>query len=154
MSESPDSSRANQMSLELYLDAGAHTPARAHLDDIGLDICPVALLSQVGTVYYLATGVHVKPPPGYYVEVIARSSLSSRGWQLANGVGIVDPSYTDEIVLAVSPLDPRHLLSVESLLGQRIAQLVVRHAIQLPATIRTSPFGESRGGSGSTGSAP
>jgi dUTP pyrophosphatase len=97
------------MPLELYFGAGAHTPTRAHLDNIGLDLCPIALHTQVGIVYYLGTGVHVKPSAGYYVEVIARSSLGSRGWQLANGVGIIDPSYTDEIILAVSPLDRRHL---------------------------------------------
>lgn len=39
------------------------------------------------------TGIKVEPPTGYYCEIVPKTSIVEHGVMMANGVGIVDPSY-------------------------------------------------------------
>ena len=39
------------------------------------------------------TGIKVEPPPGYYCEIVPRSSIVKAGVMLANSTGIIDPTY-------------------------------------------------------------
>lgn len=77
----------------------AFIPSYAHADDVGMDLVCVAETKRtwgqnddVATIMY-DTGIAVCPPDGYYTEIVARSSLSKSGWMVANGIGIIDPSY-------------------------------------------------------------
>lgn len=45
------------------------------------------------------TGLSLTPPPGYYVEMIARESLHKHGYFLATGTSIIDPGFTGEIIV-------------------------------------------------------
>lgn len=142
----------------------AKIPTRAHDTDTGYDLyadkveytdCPPQI-----TVY---TGIAVQPEPGYYVEVYPRSSVSKKCIQLANSVGIIDETYTGQIILKFNMI-PDHIDNSDSAtllypveaqiaVGEKIAQMVVRKRIDadfievsyLDNTVR------GEGGFGSTG---
>ena len=79
----------------------AAIPSRAHLTDVGHDLLLIERLhvdqDEVGKVTYFDTGVILTPSAGYYIQIVARSSLMKHGYMLANGVGIIDPGYTGTI---------------------------------------------------------
>jgi len=77
-------------------------PSRAHKSDVGYDLTAIRKhkILENGVILY-DTGVGVTPPPGYYIEIVSRSSISKTGYMLANGMGIVDPSYTGNLYLAL-----------------------------------------------------
>lgn len=80
----------------------AVTPTRAHFSDVGLDLTAIKEYKILpnGVVLY-DTGIAVSPPPGYYIEIVPRSSMSKTGWMLANSVGTIDPSYTGNLFIAL-----------------------------------------------------
>lgn len=94
----------------LVRDDRARLPAKAGPQEVGYDlVCiqKVKHLAPIGvplTMY--DTGICVKPPEGYYVEIVPRSSIVKHGVFLANSVGIIDPTYRDtlKVVLAGSPM--------------------------------------------------
>lgn len=96
-------------------------PTRAHDTDVGFDI---SIVDKKGEGFLFHTDlVVVFNDPTLYGELYARSSLSKHGLQLANGVGIIDPSYRGELFVALCALpncDP--LLTFP----MRAAQLVIK----------------------------
>lgn len=82
-------------------------PSRAHPLDIGLDLTAINKYKRLnnGVIMY-DTGIAVKPPEGYYVEILPRSSISKTGWMLANSIGTVDPNYTGNLYIALAPVHP------------------------------------------------
>jgi dUTP pyrophosphatase len=85
----------------------AVTPSRTNHTDIGLDLVAIAkhkVYPNGATLY--DTGIAVSPPPGYYIELVPRSSISKTGWILANSVGTIDPSYTGNLFIALIRVDP------------------------------------------------
>lgn len=85
----------------------AVTPTRAYPTDIGFDLTAIGLekIYENGVMLY-DTKIAVKPPPGYYVEILPRSSLSKTGWMLANSVGTIDPDYTGNLMIALVRVVP------------------------------------------------
>ena len=82
-------------------------PSRVYPTDIGMDLVCIAKKmrtwdenDQTSLIMY-DTGIAVSPPEGYYIEIVSRSSMSKSGWMLANGVGIVDPSYRGSLKVAM-----------------------------------------------------
>ena len=51
------------------------------------------------------TGLIIQPPPGYYIEVVPRSSLSKSGYIQSNSIGIIDPNYLDTIKVPLTRVD-------------------------------------------------
>lgn len=80
-------------------------PKKAYTSDVGYDLTAIGVHSRLpcGTILY-NTGLSVSPPFGFYLEVLPRSSLSKTGFVLSNSVGIIDPSYRGDILIALSPL--------------------------------------------------
>ena len=69
--------------------------------------------------------------PTWYAELYARSSLHSKGFMLANGVGIIDPSYQGELLVALCPVPGLIIYNYEDQLHNmhypaRVAQLVFK----------------------------
>jgi dUTP pyrophosphatase len=126
-------------------------PSRAHPLDIGLDLTAIKKHKTLphGVIMY-DTGIAVKPPEGYYIEILPRSSISKTGWMLANSVGTVDPNYTGNLYIALAPV---HLDVPEIELPFCKCQLVVRKAEYLDVTEVSSLDDTDRGsgGFGSTG---
>lgn len=87
------------------------------------------------------TGIAVQPETGYYVEVFPRSSVSKKYMHLANSVGIIDESYTGEIILNFDLVPSGEIVEYDGsysiaympesdvAIGEKIAQLVVRKRI-------------------------
>lgn len=84
----------------------AEVPVRAHASDAGFDIVVTHLTGTVGKVGFYGTGLSVRPPLGFWFALFPRSSLSKTGYMLANGVGVIDPSYSGEVVVALRKVDP------------------------------------------------
>ena len=47
------------------------------------------------------TGVSVKPPAGYYIDVVPRSSFSKTGYIFSNSVGVIDSTYRGTIKIMI-----------------------------------------------------
>lgn len=87
-------------------DVNAVTPIKAHNSDIGWDLTAIKEHKRLSdhTVLY-DTGIRIKPPPGYYTEILPRSSITKTGYMLANSVGTIDPSYRGNLYIAVRKID-------------------------------------------------
>ena len=82
------------------LDANAVIPSYAHDGDAGLDVSIIGVHQQYSNnLTHYKTGLAVNPPPGYYFEMFARSSLHKRGYNLGTGVSVFDPGYRGEIIV-------------------------------------------------------
>ena len=132
-------------------------PSRAHPTDVGLDLTAIEIYQRLpssGAILY-RTGLIGLAPPGCYLELVSRSSISKTGWVLANGIGTIDPHYTGELYIALNRLNPE---APELTLPFCVCQLVVRQAIYAePVFIKGNNLqadeGErGAGGFGSTGS--
>lgn len=96
------------METFVKLDEGAILPTRAHPTDTGYDLHIIRAetvenntVNDTTTVKF-DTGVHIRPPKGYYFDVVPRSSFSKLGLTFANSVGVIDDTYTGSIKLVVT----------------------------------------------------
>ena len=105
----------------------AITPTRAHKSDIGYDLTVIEVYKAISddTTLY-DTGISVKPPDGYYLEIIPRSSLSKTGWMLSNSVGTIDPDYRGSLLIALTKVD--HTNPCQLVVPFTKCQLVLRKA--------------------------
>lgn len=88
-------------------DPQAIMPKKARPSDVGYDLTIIKKIKDMtSNVVLYDTGVKVQPMHGMYAEVVPRSSLSKSGYMLANSVGIIDPSYTGNIMIALVKIDP------------------------------------------------
>lgn len=70
----------------------------------------------------IGVGFALEPPRGYFAAIFPRSGLSTKeGLRLANSVGIVDPSYRNEIAVVLYN-DSDEVRKIEP--NERIAQIV------------------------------
>ncbi len=128
----------------------AELPTRAHPTDAGLDLAASETTHIApGVVTLVPTGIAVAIPEGHVGILAARSSLASKkAMTLANGVGVIDAGFRDEIKVPVIPLDGCHNL-IQA--GQKIAQLIIL-PIALPTVEVVSELPESVRGNGGFGS--
>lgn len=148
--------------LECYkLDPRVRLPTRVHQTDVGYDVY-AHLLSETGAgltraihqkgTTAIPTGLVVRPPDGYYVQVCSRSGLATRGLFVANAPGIVDPDYVGEIIVLMfnGGFETQYVKH-----GDRIAQLVLAPAVYAEvAELRERPKSSERGISGFGSSGP
>jgi dUTP diphosphatase len=131
-------------------------PARAHASDAGLDLTAMAVEAQRPGVFAFDTGISLQAEPGYYCEVVPRSSIVKSDFLQANSVGVIDPDYRGRIRVVlryVGTAPDGGAAQAQALLGTRIAQLLVRRVepvdVQEAETLDETPRGS--GGFGSTG---
>lgn len=124
---------AQPLSVKLLDVDAAVIPFRAHASDTGLDITPIAVRKQLrADTWLLGTGIAVKPPLGFYIDMVGRSSISKTDVTLANSVGIIDEQYRGELMMAVTvkagvdltTFDPQSLIT-----GKPLGQLILRPLI-------------------------
>jgi len=101
----------------------AVAPARLHPNDAGLDLTVIRLVKKVGNVEMYGTGLKVSPTYGHYFDLVPRSSIIKTGYILANSVGVIDPSYTGEVLVALLKVDPN---APDLALPARVVQLIQR----------------------------
>ena len=102
-------------------------------------------------VAYVPLNVVVEPPEGYYVALVARSSLHKRGLMSATGFSVGDADFagnTDEYVAALYNFTDADVVVMR---GDRIMQVVISPHVRV-GFIEVEDMGnESRGGFGTTG---
>lgn len=142
---------ASRSVLNFTADDGC-IPQRAHLGDAGRDLKAAEntyLSPRMGGM--VGTGVKVAVPHGHVGLVFERSSLHRRGLTLENKVGVIDPGYEGEIMLALRNVGDEGVLIEQ---GERLAQImVVPLATHVWRRVPTLPGHSARGegGFGSTG---
>ena len=121
-------------------------PTKAHLSDSGYDLTIVKKVKDYSssTAMY-DTGIIVRPPFGYYCEVVGRSSISKTGYMLSNNIGIIDSSYTGTIKVVLTKVD-KELPNIT--LPYKIAQLIVKPMIMCQAKVSGTFDGTLRGSGG------
>lgn len=120
----------------------------------GMDVCAAndeAIVLEPGDVRAVPTGLFLAVPPGFEVQVRARSGLALRhGVTLVNGVGSIDSDYRGEVRVILGNIG-REPVRIER--GMRIAQLVVARVARAEVVEVERLAGTARGagGFGSTG---
>ena len=104
-------------------------PHKQRVSDSGYDLTLVSEVKQIGRVTLYGTGVTAEPPPGYYLDVVPRSSIIRSGYILANSVGIIDQAYRGEILVPLIKLDDS---APDLELPARVAQLIPRPILHFP----------------------
>jgi deoxyuridine 5'-triphosphate nucleotidohydrolase len=136
-------------------DPVAIIPSKARLSDAGYDISIIKKHKQLtSNTILFDTGISLKIPIGFYVEVVPRSSLSKSGWMLANSVGIIDVGYRGNIYIALTKTCP-DAIDIENQLPFRCCQLLFKKQwfVDMIEENPNNSIGTSRdkGGYGSTG---
>ncbi len=108
------------------LDKNAILPYKTRVTDTGYDISVIEMKEISKDIYMCDTKISVEPPPGYYFDVIGRSSLPKNNMHFIGGVGIIDKSYVGPIKLILQQIDTS--LSLPEL-PFRCAQLIPRQFI-------------------------
>lgn len=131
-------------------DPKAVLPTKANPSDVGYDLTVVGVAKRLSeNVALYDTGIQIRPPRGYYAEIVPRSSLSKSGYVLANSVGIVDPGYAGNLLVALARVDPG-AAPVE--LPFRCCQLVFRRQEHVRFRVDDSRGDETARGTGGFGS--
>ena len=128
----------------------AVTPSRAHPLDSGFDITVIRVVNPnfgPGVVLF-GTGLIVRPPDGYYVDMVARSSTCKQGWGVANAVGIIDAQYRGELCVPMFKLSPD---AKELELPARVAQIIIRR-LEMADIEEVENVGDTQRGAGGFGS--
>lgn len=126
----------------------AVAPSKGDASDSGYDIVLLEKVKEIGAVSLYDTAISVVPAPGYYFDLVPRSSIIKSGYILANSVGIIDRSYRGKVMVALIKIDP----DAEDLpLPNRLAQLVPRK-IEHHAFLQTSEAAQTARGAGGFGS--
>lgn len=137
----------------LKIKQNAVVPTYGSPDSAGADLYSAdeTLVIEPNETVMVHTGIAIELPKGYAGLIYARSGLASkRGLAPANKVGVIDPDYRGEIMVA---LHNHSSLPQTVEAGERIAQLVVTPFIQADFEVSDTLSDTERGagGFGSTG---
>lgn len=129
-------------------------PARAHASDVGIDLTAYAMIPKRDRVFFFDTGISVQMDEGWYVEIMPRSSICKTDFILANSVGVIDPDYRGIVYVPMRYVgEGDGQAAAEALVGQRIAQLLVRklEACQIVEAEKLNETVRGAAGFGSSG---
>lgn len=118
--------------------------------DVGFDLTIVNVYQTISNkITLFETDVALDIPPGYYVELVPRSSMSKTGYMLANSVGVIDPAYLGSLKVPLVKID---LTMPDLQLPCKIAQLILKPYVYANVTQvdYIQPTTRGNGGFGST----
>ena len=98
-----------QISYKL-LHQHALPPSKTRMSDAGYDLSIIKLHKNINsTTNMYSTGIKLFIPNGYYIRLVARSSLPKYGYMISNSEGIIDQGYTGEIFVQLTQIcdDPK-----------------------------------------------
>ena len=132
------------------INMDAVIPCKGHPLDTGFDVTAIRIAKEnFGPgVTLFGTGLIIRPPDGYYIDMVARSSTCKLGWGIANHVGIIDAQYRGELCIPMFKLSPD---AKDLELPARIAQIIVRR-LELADVEEVENVGETNRGAGGFGS--
>lgn len=87
-------------------DPNAFIPTKNLESDVGYDLTIIKKIKNLtpSTSLY-DTGIKINLDYGYYTEIVPRSSLSKSGYILANSIGIIEKSYSGNLLVALTKID-------------------------------------------------
>jgi deoxyuridine 5'-triphosphate nucleotidohydrolase len=134
-------------------DNNAIIPSKVRESDVGYDLTIIKKVKDFNnTTTLYDTGISINIQPGYYAEIVARSSLSKSGYILTNSVGIIDPGYRGNLFIALSKIDKE---SPDIQLPFKCCQLIIKKQVfvnlYIDDTDDTYNTNRNSGGFGSTG---
>lgn len=128
---------------------GMQLPERAHETDSGLDLTLMKVIEKRENIFFFDTGVSVEAPAGYYTELFPRSSIYKHDFFMVNSVGIIDHGYRGGLFMPMRYLgDGNGRDAAESLVGQRIGQLILRRMEPCRIQVVSDLSDTERGGKG------
>lgn len=103
----------------------AKIPTKAHNTDNGYDLYAVSVeYDEDMDCYVYHTGVSIKVPVGYSLDVIPKSRHRKTNCYMPNTPGDVDPGYTGEILVNYKPRISRKLLKFINRITLAINKLI------------------------------
>ena len=97
----------------MLLHPDAKIPTKAHATDNGYDIYATSVeYDEEIDCYIYHTGISVKVPIGYSLDVIPKSRHRKTNSYMPNTPGDVDPGYTGEILVNYKPRLPRIIRNI------------------------------------------
>ncbi len=131
---------------KLYPDA--KMPTKGNETDAGYDIY-VHRFEDLGDYLIVYSGIAIQPEKGFYTELVSRSSVYKKGLILHNGIGIIDNSYTGEIISIF--YKTKCFKGIE--IGDRLSQLIPKkqYFFEPHEVEELSETERGSGGFGSTG---
>lgn len=134
-------------------DPNAIIPCKGHESDVGYDLTIIKKFKQLtpSTILY-DTGIKLNVDYGYYIEIVPRSSLSKSGYILANSIGIIEKSYSGNLLVALTKID-KEMPDLE--LPFKCCQLIFKpqislNLIEMKDQTTLEETSRSNGGFGST----
>lgn len=149
----------NKLNMELKikrLNEKAIMPIRAHEGDAGLDLTCTDITTEINEcgqlilVYH--TGLAIELPTDYVGLLVPRSSISMKSLTQCNSCGILDETYTGEVMFKMK--STTDVVPAVYKVGERIGQLVIVPCVK-PTITEVSELDKTDrgdGGFGSTGS--
>lgn len=130
-------------------DPRAVTPAMGTPDSTGFDLTAISVFKRIDdrTALY-NTHIRVKPPRGYYTEILPRSSISKSGYMLANSVGVIDADYRGDLLIALTKINEK---APDLQLPLKICQLIMRKREEF-AMVEVEALDDTERGAGGFGS--
>ena len=89
----------------VLLNDNAVVPKKNNESDSGYDVTLLGISKTYGKTILCHTGLAIKPPDGYYFDLVPRSSIVKTGYIQTNGVGIIDADYRGEILVPLTKID-------------------------------------------------
>jgi len=126
-------------------------PYKKRASDSGWDLTLIREIRKNGLMTLYGTGIKITPEYGWYFDLVPRSNIIDTGYLMANSIGVIDRTYTGEIMVGLIKFDPN---KPDLALPYRIVQIIPRpiiHAefIQVNSLDNTD---RGEGGFGSTNS--
>lgn len=126
-------------------------PSKSKISDVGYDLSIIKKIKNfTSNTSLYDTGIKINLEYGYYAEIVPRSSLSKSGYILANSIGIIDNSYTNNIFIALTKIDPE---APDITFPFKCCQIIFRKQIHMDIVETKNVFAKTarnEGGFGST----
>ena len=107
--------RYTNMQVKVH-DDRARVPTKDETQ-VGYDLVIIKKVKDMSGCIMYDTGISIKPPEGYYTEIVAKSTIVKHNTMMANGISIIDPTYRDTLKIC---------LTKPVMLPASVCQLIIR----------------------------
>ena len=145
--------------LEIKLEDGAKMPKKGEANAMCYDCYAYKMIIREDGKVEIDLGFSIKPPKGYGIRLIPRSSLSKYWWVMNNSIGIGDEDYKGTYKAIFTPIpvpdnknNPRYYEEFPYKIFERCCQMEIYKREDFEFKIVDKLSGNDRGGGfGSTG---
>ncbi len=91
----------NKTTRKKTIKVKGNMPTKMHPTDAGYDLTIKDIeYDKDAETYFVKTGTYLNQPFSHTCLLFPRSSVSKKGVYMANGVGLIDPDYMGEVIVA------------------------------------------------------